>query len=631
MSRSETGELRDVRPRPSRAGALWLALAISLAFALPALAQGAGLVASIEPSEIALGESAQLSVSVTGDATPPRIPTVDGLEIESAGRSTQIQIVNGQVSRSTSFVYDVRPLRTGSFTLPALEGASASGESLSTGPLALRVVPSGAGRAAAPPASSSAANAEPDTADAAQARETRFEVVRSTDELFVGQLERVELRLLVPDGVELAELAAPRLTGAGFTITALAAEQPQESRTVIGGVPTTVLTWQAAVSAVKPGAQQLDASIEAVVAVRDPARGRRSARPGLFGDDFFGGSLLEQFFGNVRRQRLHLESQPLRVEVQALPDAGRPADFAGAVGEFRFAAQAKPVRAVAGDPVTLELTVEGSGNFDRVSVAGLGNGDGFKAYTPSARFEGTDPTGVEGRKLFEQPIIPEHGGAQSVPPQHFSYFDPKTRQYVTLHSDALPLEVTGAAAPTQPAGVAQSAEDASAATGSGVLPLRRDLGRLRHDTRPLFLRPAFFVALALPLLALGLCAGFGWRRRRRLEPMRARAREAERAVRESLRDMEDACARADAPAFHAAARRALQARLGQRLDVNPAAVTLADVEARLADDPRLAASVRRVLERADAFAYAGSVPDGAALGSSRGFVLETLKQLEVSR
>jgi hypothetical protein len=604
---------------------------MSIALPLLARAEGAGLVASIEPSEIALGESAQLSVSVTGDAAPPHIPKVDGLEIESAGRSTQIQIVNGQVSRSTSFLYDVRPLRTGSFTVPALEGASASGEPLSTGPLALRVVPPGAGRAAAPPASQSGGNAEPDAANAAPTQGPHFEIVRSKEELFVGQLEPVELRLLVPDGVELTELAAPSLAGAGFTITPLSQEQPREVHTVIDGVPTMVLTWHAAVSAVKPGAQQLDGSVEAVVAQREPARVRRGGHPGLFGDDFFGGSLLDQFFGNVRRQRLHLASQPLQIEVQPLPEAGRPADFAGAVGEFRFAAQAKPARATAGDPVTLELSVDGRGNFDRVSLAGLGNGDGFKAYTPSARFEGKDPTGLEGRKLFEQTIIPERGGAQTVPAQSFSYFDPKTRQYVTLHSDPLPLEVAGAPAPKQTAGAAQGAEDSSTASASSVLPLMSDLGRLRHDTTPLFLRPGFFVACGLPLLGLGVCAGIGWRRRRRLEPGRARAIAAERAVSESLRAMDDACARADAPAFHAAARRALQARLGHRLDVNPAAVTLADVEARLVDEPRLAASVRRVLEEADAFAYAGSAPDGAVLGHSRGFVLETLKQLEARK
>ena len=139
MSRRGTGELR----------ACVLALGMALVPAFSALGLGAGLTASLEPKEIALGESATLTVTVTGDSAAPRVPQVDGLEIQDAGRSTQIQIVNGSVSRSTSFLYEVRPLRAGSFTLPPVELDAAAG-ALSTGALALQVLPSGSAPRAVP-------------------------------------------------------------------------------------------------------------------------------------------------------------------------------------------------------------------------------------------------------------------------------------------------------------------------------------------------------------------------------------------------------------------------------------------------------------------------------------------------
>jgi hypothetical protein len=611
MSRPGTGDVR----------AWLLALLAALAPALPALAEAPKIEATLEPAEISLGETAELAVTVTGQGEAPRVPRVDGLEIESAGQSAQIQIVNGQVSRTTSFLYQVRPLRTGSFTLPALEVAGGHGGQRATLPLALQVVsPSGSSRALAP------------------AGAPRLELVGPAESLFVGQLEPVALRMLVPDGVQLAQVVPPTLTGAGFTISALADGHPEESRAEIDGVPMTVLTWTAAVSAVKPGPQTLDARIEGLVVAKAPAR-PRGARRSLSDDDLFGGSLLDRFFGGLRQQPLHLASPPLRLDVQALPEAGAPADFDGAVGEFQLSAEASPTRTTAGDPVTLRLRVEGRGNFDRVRFAGMGSGAGFKAYPPTARFEGEDATGAVGRKLFEQTIIPERVESATIPPQHFSYFDPRARAYVTLSSDAVPIAVAGAgpgSAPrTAPAGQAAAPSTPPAPTGegsanpSGILPLRADLGALRRDTTPLFQRPAYGVALALPLSTLVGVGLVVWRRRRLLDPRRARVVAADCVVAESLRAMDEALARGDAQGFHAAARRALQARLALRLDANPSAVTAADAETGLAGEPRLAASVRRLLEEADAVAYAGLPPRPASLAEARGLVLATLKQLEV--
>ena len=441
-----------------------------------------------------------------------------------------------------------------------------------------------------------------------------FELVGPAGDLFVGQLEPVELRLLVPDGVDLVEVAPPSLSGEGFTVSPLANARPRESRAEIDGVPMTVLRWSAAVSAVKPGPQTLEARIDGVVVAHAPARSR-SARPSLFGDDFFRGSLLERVFGGLRQQRMHLASQPLRLDVQALPEAGRPADFDGAVGEFIFSAQTSSSRATAGDPLTLEARVEGRGNFDRVHVAGLEVAPGFKTYAPAARFEGVDPMGVRGRKLFEQTIIPEQAGSETLPPLRFSYFDPGKQSYVTLTSAVPPLAVASA--------------EQGGSLAAGLLPLRKDLGRLRHNAAPVFLRASWLGALALPLLTLSGVALAAWRRRRRLDPVRARTLAIERTLEQSLRNMEAACEKADALAFHAAVRRALQARLGLRLGANPDALTAADVGGLCADDPRLAASVRRLLEEADAFAYAGCTAGVAALRASRGVVLETLEQLEV--
>lgn len=608
MSRSATGSLRFL--------VAYVALLVAAA-ALPARA--AGLYARLDPGEIALGEAAVLTVTLEGGGEAPRIPAVDGLSIEPQGHSTQIRIVNGQASRQTSFLYAVRPQRTGEFTLPGLEAAGAPGVPLSTGPLVLRVV----SPQATPPGSAAG------TPSAAGSRTARLELSFPAEPLVVGQLEPVEVRLLVPLGVEITELSAPVLSGPGFTLSPLADEQPRESQERIDGIPTLVLTWKAAVSAVKPGTHSLVVDVQGAVRVAESVRPRRGSRPGLFDDDFFGrGSLFDSFFGG-RSQPLRL-SAPLEVVVEALPEAGRPADFSGAVGEFSVLARTDAPRAAAGDPLTLVLDVTGRGNFDRVSVEGLESGPEFRTYPPSAHFEGIDASGVEGRKRFQQIVVPQQEGVRALPPQRFSYFDPYQRRYVTRETEPLQVAVLPAAGDAAPeAAVAAVVPDAAPEEAREALGFRSEVGVLSPPARPRFLSPSYRAALAAPLALLGVAGIVAWRRRRAGQPERAARLAADRAVRECLEALEQAFARADAEAFFDSARRALQARLGQRLSMRPEAVTLADVESRLAAEPELAASVRRILEEADAFAYAGRSRAPSSLDTMRRRVRETLTLLEV--
>ena len=307
MSRSATGSPPG-RPATGRLRALGLGTALLLSASLLGApgARAAGVDATLEPGEIALGDAAALTLTFEGDADAPRVPPVEGLSIEPQGRSTRIEIVNGRAFRQTSFVYAVRPQRTGEFTLPPIEVAGDAGAPLSTGPLVLRVVPS---QAAALPGSSAASSSPEARA------ETRLELRMPEGGLVVGQLQPLEIRLLVPQGVELTELSAPTLSGTGFTLSPLADEQPAESEELQDGVRTLVLTWKAAVSAVKPGPQSLEARIDGSARVRDLARPRRGGRAGFLDVEFFGGgSLFESFFGG-RRQAIHLATRPLEVAV----------------------------------------------------------------------------------------------------------------------------------------------------------------------------------------------------------------------------------------------------------------------------------------------------------------------------
>ncbi len=117
---------------------LLCAATLSLAFAT---VRAAEVTATLEPAQVAVGETAELTVTMTGsDDGAPTVPAVSGLDIAHVGQSTQVQIVNGAMTVSSVQTFEVTPQRGGTFTIPSIQ--SGSGRSR---PLTLRVTGNGGG------------------------------------------------------------------------------------------------------------------------------------------------------------------------------------------------------------------------------------------------------------------------------------------------------------------------------------------------------------------------------------------------------------------------------------------------------------------------------------------------------
>jgi hypothetical protein len=101
---------------------------------------------------------------------------------------------------------------------------------------------------------------------------------------------------------------------------------------------------------------------------------------------------------------------------------------------------------------------------------------------------------------------------------------------------------------------------------------------------PLVSRPLFRRVL---VLSAGLCllgAVLGWLRVRRSDPQRRAAAAIEKATREALAAAEKCAADGDVSGFFAAARLAIQQRLGALWNQPPQAITLAEILARIPGD-----------------------------------------------
>jgi hypothetical protein len=560
---------------------------------------------SIEPSQIALGESARLTILSSGSgALSVVLPVVPGLEFRVVGQTHQYQNINGVTIESTSTIVRVTPGEAGIFTIPGLTPKSP--------PLVLRVDTSPGGGSASlgssgvggpsPGSGTSSANGirlSPDGSAFVHLETPKHEV-------YVGESVPVEIQVGMRDGFAVSN-SLPKLNSGDFTLNNLSL-QPERAAKIIDAKHFTVFTWHSLLAAVKPGKYSLTFAAPVTVRIRTQPRGDSML------DDLLGDPFLQNIFGASVQKNITVTSPEAPFTVLPLPAQGRPPDFSGAVGTFKISTDISSPTNTAGDPLTLRMHVKGTGNFDRVDSSMLDGDTEWKAYDPKATFNPADSTGYRGEKIFEQPLIAAQPGTHTIRPLNFSYFDPGARRYETATSSPLSVTVSPAAdsasnEPPPPAGPGGASPAAGASADASHSGLRPDhaVTDARVDTlTPLYFQPRF---LSIPSV-LALLLGGGWVALRRQERnaqdlQRERDRARTQRIHTLLQQMATASAAGDAPTFVNSARSALQQTLSARWQLTPDQITAADTDARLEGSDR--DDIRQIFALADEANYSGDV------------------------
>ena len=94
----------------------------------------------------------------------------------------------------------------------------------------------------------------------------------------------------------------------------------------------------------------------------------------------------------------------------------------------------------AGDPITLQIGIEGTGPMDLVQAPPLAELDGLIAdfRVPDEPLAGmSDGT----QKVFTTSIRPRAAGVSEIPPIPMTYFDPDKERFVTVYSAPIPIHV----------------------------------------------------------------------------------------------------------------------------------------------------------------------------------------------
>ena len=152
------------------------------------------------------------------------------------------------------------------------------------------------------------------------------------------------------------------------------------------------------------------------------------------------------FFGNrVVQQSSRIVSAGKRtIDVQSLPEKGKPADFFGAVGQFDFDALINKNSLKATESFEVKLKVSGNGNLKLFNLPKLVLPNTLEVFEP-VHSENIKTTlyGMEGSIEDKYTIVPGFQGKYPISVISFSYFDPKKERYFTLSSNDQIVDVYG--------------------------------------------------------------------------------------------------------------------------------------------------------------------------------------------
>lgn len=571
---------------------LWLVMGLLLA--APRAFADVPVVASVDRNHIPFGESVTLTIAVQGtqNGAQPSIPRVDGLSFEGPSTQSSFSFNNGQSSQSISFVYQVTPARTGEFTIPAIQ-VNVGGNRYSTDPIRL-VVEKGS-------------SAQSDSGQEIFAR-----AMVPSKQVYLGQTEPVGVLVFARADVPFKGLSSFNCEADGLGFKYLPNVKPGTQ--VINGESYNVAVIQGAISPERTGTLNFGPCI--LKAQRTvPKRGGRN---GWGFDD----SMFDQMFGRVEVQEVPVTVDAVPIEVLPLPEEGRPADFGGAIGQWKLDVTAKPTNIAVGDPITVTIKVSGNGNIDTVPMPKLGPLDGFKTYDPTTKTT-KDDLNTTGERVMQQVLIAKSTDVTELPEVRLAYFDPEARTYKTAVQSPIKLVVkagTGGQTTIVNGGGRLRPDEK---LGQDIVYLKGDLGPAA-SVNPFVGTATFWVLNITPVIAL--LGVIGWKRRAdRLRGDVAYARRT-RAAKKARKLLASA-------ASYDEIQHALQHYLGDRLNIPVGGITTNVVDEQLVPrgvNGELAARARACFEACDTARFAGGGAD-TSIQATRDNVERLIDELETKQ
>ena len=544
------------------------------------------------PRVVNVNEQFRVTFSVNASADNMTNPDFGDFQIlagPSKSTSQNFQIINGQTSQSqtTSFIYILQATKEGKVNVGAASVVS-DGKTYQSQPFSIEVVKGDA----------SQQNQQTQQGQATVDGDAFVRVSVSKSNVYRGEYLIATVKLYTQFNINgFEDIKFPTFNG----FWSQEIETPQQlsfqRETVDGKIYSAAVIRRYMLFPQQTGALKIEPfEITCVTQVQSS-----SAR-----------NIFDAFFSQSQLVRKKLVSSTNTVTVNELPH-NAPASFSGAVGSnFRMTAELSHDSITANDAMSLKIKISGEGNVKLLEMPKVTLPPHFESYdTKISDDTKSSSAGVSGTKQFEMPFIPRSAGTFTISPVEFTYFDIAKKQYVTLNSRPLNIQVE------------KDMNVGSSVTMSGVN--RQAVQSMYEDIRYIktgnpswrekgkvfFGSFSFYLLLALELVAFVAIYLFLSKRRKEMQNVvLVRNKKANKVARKRLKIAEQLLKSGNQSGFYEELTKALWGYMSDKLDIAVADLSRESTRETLLEKQIQETDIEAFLQTVDECEFARYAPSG---------------------
>jgi hypothetical protein len=454
------------------------------------------ITATVDRTALSTDEMVTLTVTLTAvglDAPRPVLPSLNGFNVVGTSTSSQLSIINGNVSSQVAYVYRLQPYQTGDLVIGPVQ-LSLNGQTIGTEPITVHVSQgTGAAQSSAPPAAPLAAPATPLQAPPSS----------------------TQSRQPAP--------AAPELDGQDLYVEAVV-----DNPTPYAGqqVVYTFRFYQAVnlwgqPHYQSPGFQgfwnerqsdQQEYRVESAGRIYQVTEIQTFLFPSVVGPVTIEPAVLITQ-GSLLRAGKTLQTEPIHMDVQPLP-IGAPEGFDGAVGKYSLNGSVDTPQGKVNEPLTWQVSLTGWGNVNAAPDPRWPDLPGWRSFESEATVRTEVEDGrVGGVRSFERLLVPSVAGDTAFPALAYVYFDPDLGEYQKVSTEPIPVAIAPGAADEPAATLAPAPKETIEQRATDIRHLKPVPAELGVLAQPVTQSGLYWVTWALPLF--GAAGFFIWQRRQR--------------------------------------------------------------------------------------------------------------------
>ena len=404
-------------------------LLVLLFCGITASGQDISFTASVSKNPVAVGEQFEVVFSLNGNAESFDPPSFNGFQVLSGpSQSTSMTSINGRTSMSFSLSYVLAAVKEGELTIKSAS-ITAGGKQYKSKAIKVKVTKGSSTGQSNQSASGQQARARGNEGNSTDISDQLFiRAVANKTNVYQGEQLAVTYKLYANVDITGNNMdKMPDFNGFWSQEIKRSNQYVDWQQEIYNGVRYNVATLKEVILFPQRfGKLSLDPlAMSFVVRQRVPT------------DD-----PIEAFFGAYKEVKYNVKSSPVTINVKQLPEAGKPAGFEGAVGNFGMGVGLDRTEVKANEAINYTVKISGSGNLKLLKAPSVTFPADIEKYDPKI----TDlikesMNGVSGTREYTFLLIPRHEGNYKIRPFEFSYFNPETKKYVTLSSNEFELKV----------------------------------------------------------------------------------------------------------------------------------------------------------------------------------------------